>query len=132
MSRVTGGLQHACVATVEIVPSDIKDWSASTKLATIPNDAVVTRGWVHVLTAFDDSGALTGNFGHGSDPNYFNAVPIDLKTEAVTALDAAAVNGVQYPSTTEVECSFPAGNGEVGKAVLYIEYMRPGAAHGVG
>ena len=133
--RATGSLQFPCVASAEITPEKISDWTAAKKLLTIPNDALLLWGYVHVITAFDDSGALTMDVGHGGDPNFFTTVglPIDLKTAAVTALDAAAAEGVQYPSTTEVQANFPAGNGDsaVGKAVIYLAYVRPNSAHGV-
>jgi len=112
----------------------VNDWTAALKLLTIPNDALQLWGYIHVLEAFDDSSTLTIDVGHGGDPNFYTAIPVNLKATGVTALDAAAADGVQFPSTTEVQASFAAAgaDSQVGKAVVYIAYLRPGAAHGVG
>jgi len=134
MARATGSLQFPCVATAEITPEKVKDWAAVQKLLTIPNDALLLWGYIQVITAFDDSSTLTIDIGHGGDPNYFTAVPVNLKAAAVTALDAAAADGVQFPVTSEVQVSFAAAGADsaVGKAVIYIAYVRPNSAHGVG
>lgn len=133
--RKTGSLQFACVATAVITPATAKsDWAVVRKLLTIPDDAVVVRGYIQVITAFDDSSTLTIDLGHAVDPNLYTTAPIDLKTVAVTALAAAGVGGVQYGQPSEVQATFAAAgaDAEVGKAVVYLEYFRPDSAHGVG
>jgi hypothetical protein len=123
------------VATAVITPSSIKnDWDSVAKLLTIPDDALVIGGHLHVIEAFDDSGTLTVDLGHAVDPNLYTTAPVDLKTAAVTALAAAGVNGVQYGQPSEVQATFAAvgKDSQVGKAVAYIQYVRPDSAHGVG
>ena len=135
MSRVTGSLQFPCVATAEITPATAKgDWAAVRKLLTIPDDALLISGYLHVITAFDDSSTLTIDLGHAVDPNLFTTTPVDLKTAGVTALAAAGVGGVMYGQPSEVQATFAAagGDSEIGKAMVYIQYVRPGSAHGVG
>ena len=132
-ARVTGDLQFPCVATAVITPADVKDWAAVLKLLTIPDDALLLWGYIHVITAFDDSSTLTIDIGEDNDPDRFtNTAPVDLKTAAVTALDD--VGGVQFTQIGEVRATFAAAgaDAEVGKAAIYIAYVRPDSAHGVG
>jgi len=133
VDRVTGALQNLQVATAVITPGTAKgDWSVVRKLLTIPSDAMLVWGYLQVITAFDDSSTLTIDIGEDIDPDQFTASPIDLKTVANTALtDAAFVN---FGVNGEVTATFAAAGGDsaVGKAVIYIAYVRPDKADGVG
>ena len=131
--RITGALQNLCVATAVITPATAKgDWTAVRKILTIPDDAMLVWGQIHVITAFDDSSTLTIDIGEDIDPDQFTATPIDLKTAAITALTDCAF--VQYGVQGEVRVTFAAAgaDAEVGKAVIYIAYVRPDKADGVG
>ena len=133
--RKTGSLQIPCVATAVITPSSIKnDWATVAKLLTIPDDALLIGGHIHVITAFDDSSTLTVDLGHAGDPNLYTTAPVDLKTAAETALAAAGVDGVMYGQPSEVQATFAAAGADatIGKAVVYLQYLRPDSAHGVG
>jgi hypothetical protein len=133
MTRVTGALQNLCVATAVITPATAKgDWSVIRKVLTIPDDAMLIWGYLQVITAFDDSSTLTIDIGEDIDEDQFTASPIDLKTVANTALtDAAFVN---FGVDGEVRVTFAAagGDAEIGKAVIYMAYVRPDKADGVG
>lgn len=134
--RVTGSLQFPCVATAVITPATAKgDWSVVRKLLTIPEDALLLWGYVHVITAFDDSTSLTIDVGDDDDPDRFTeTAPVDLASTGVTACNSTNTNGVMYNDTAEVQATFVAGAGDasVGKAVVYLAYLRPDSAHGVG
>jgi len=137
VQRVTGSLQFANFATAEISPVRVKDWAAAFKLFTILDNAVLTgRGFVHVIEAFDPGTSLTADIGDGVDPDEFTFDGVvDLETPGITALSTGA--GVfpaqEYGVTGEVEATFVLTGAEptVGKAVVYMEYLRPDAADGV-
>jgi hypothetical protein len=131
-ARVTGAIQFPCVATAVLTPANAGTSGTGIKLLTIPEDAMLLYCYLHVITAFDDGTSLTVDIGENIDADQFTTAPIDLQTAAVTALTDAV--GVQFGVTGEVTMDIVAGAGdaEVGKAVVYIGYLRPDAAHGVG
>lgn len=140
--RATGNLQHSCVLTMPIdnkVIARAIENGGTVALGTIPKDALVLNNIVDVAIANDDTGAVTGQLGDGTDPDRYAAVAIDLKTVAVTrpgyviaTSDADGVDSV-YGETTEVTLTVAAANGDgaIGLATWYLEYLRPGASHGV-
>ncbi len=138
VQRVTGNLQHAWIASVIIEPHLVSDWAAVKKLLTIPMDAMLTgRGWINVITAFDPGSSLTIDIGNGTDPDEFTFdAAVDLTAVAITALTQAS--GVfaaqQYGVTGEVDATFVLSGDAptVGKAAIFMEYLRPDSAHGVG
>ena len=142
MQRVTGNLQQACVAVAEITPTkigtDAAAYAAVKKLLTVPMDGMLTgRGWLHVHEAFDPGTSLTADIGDGADPDEFTFdAPVDLATVGITALTTAtgAFAAQEYGVTTEVDATFVLGGAipTIGKAYVYIEYLRPLSASGVG
>ena len=100
-------------------------------LGTIPKDALIVGNVLDVAVAFDDTGAVTGQLGDGTTAARFAAAGVDLKTKAVTR----AATGVDslYAVTTEVTLTVASANGDgaLGRATWYIEYLRPDASHGV-
>jgi len=140
--RATGALQHACVLAVPIDNALILKAAANSNIVavgTIPKDALIIGNVLDVAVAFDDTGALTGELGDGTDPDRFAATPVDLKTVGVTqpgyviaTTDPDGYNTV-YGVTTEVSLTIAGVNsdGEIGRATWYITYLRPDAAHGV-
>jgi hypothetical protein len=110
-------------------------WTEVLKLFTIPDDALLLWGYLHVIEAFDDSTALTIDIGTPTDSDRFTtAAPVTLQSTGVTAFTSAEADGVQYDDADEVQCDFvaTAGDATAGKAVLYLAYVRPASAHGVG
>jgi hypothetical protein len=108
-------------------------------LGTIPKDALIIENVVDVAVAFDDTGAMTGQLGDGTDADRFAAAAVSLKSAAVTrpgdvagTSDADGVDSV-YGVTTEVTLTVAAANGDgaLGRATWYLHYLRPDAAHGV-
>ena len=142
MQRVTGNLQQACIAVAEITPTKIgtvvADYAEVKKLLTIPVDGMLTgRGWLHVHEAFDPGSSLTADIGDGADPDEFTFdAAIDLTTVAITALttSSGAFAAQEYGVTTEVDATFVLAGAipTIGKAYLYMEYLRPLSASGVG
>jgi hypothetical protein len=131
--RVTGALQNLCVASAVITPRTARgDWAVIRKILTIPDDAMLVWGKLHVITAFDDSSTLTIDIGEDVDEDQFTATPIDLKTEAITDLTDCAF--VMFGVQGEVRVTFAAAgaDAEIGKAVIYMAYVRPDKADGVG
>jgi hypothetical protein len=142
MQRVTGNLQQACVAVAEITPTKIgeivADYAEIKKLLTIPLDGMLTgRGWIQVFEAFDPGTSLTVDIGDGADPDEFTFdAAVDLTTKAITALTTAsgAFAAQEYGVVTEVDATFVLVGAvpSIGKAYLYMEYLRPLSASGVG
>lgn len=138
VQRVTGSLQHAWIATAVIEPHKVSDWAAAMKLLTIPQDAMLTgRGWLNVITAFDPGTSLTADLGYEDDPDEFSFDgAIDLTAVAITALTQAsgAFAAQQFGNTGEVAATWAlVGDAPtVGKAVIFMEYLRPDSASGVG
>ena len=139
--RVTGNLQQACIAVAEITPSKIgvlADYALVKKLLTIPVDGLMTgRGWIHVAEAFDPGSALTIDVGDGTDPDEFTFdAAVDLTTKAITALttSSGAFAAQEYGVTTEVSATFALTGAipSIGKAYIFMEYLRPLSASGVG
>ena len=139
--RVTGNLQQACIAVAEITPSKIgvlADYALVKKLLTVPVDGLMTgRGWIHVAEAFDPGSSLTIDVGDGTDPDEFTFdAAVDLTTKAITALttSSGAFAAQEYGVTTEVDATFVLAGAipTIGKAYLYMEYLRPLSASGVG
>jgi len=140
--RATGALTQECVLAIPIDNKLILKAAANSNIvavATIPKDALIIGNVLDVAIAFDDTGALTGELGDGTDPDRFAATPVSLKSVAVTApgrvigtSEADGVNTV-YGVTTEVSLTIAGVNsdGEIGRATWYLTYLRPDSAHGV-
>jgi hypothetical protein len=142
VQRVTGNLQQACIAVAEITPNSIgsvtADYALVDKLLTIPIDGMLTgRGWIHVAEAFDPGSTLTIDLGDGTDPDEFTYdAAVDLTTVAITALTTAsgAFAAQKYGVTGEVAATFVLAGAvpTIGKVYVFMEYLRPLSASGVG
>jgi hypothetical protein len=140
--RVTGNLQQACIATAEITPTKIgtvvADYALVKKLLTIPVDGMLTgRGWIHIAEAFDPGSSLTIDLGDGADPDEFTFdAAVDMTAVAITALTTAsgAFAAQTYGVVGEVAATFVLAGAipSIGKAYVFMEYLRPLSASGVG
>lgn len=102
--------------------------NATVVVGELPEHALVVRGGVKVITGFDDTTADDLDVGvSGSDDDLFHSA-MDLNSAATTAFDDLATANDYNSSARTVTCNFttaPTGDGTAGKAIVWLEFVRP-------
>lgn len=133
LRRATGALQHANVLTIpltnEVLAKCVRN-GGTLGVGTIPKDAVITRTVISITEASDDGTATTIQIGTPTDPDFLLAGTTDLATPGQD--DGAITAPTLYDDVDEVILTFAgAGDATTGKAVFFVEYLRPDGADGV-
>lgn len=104
--------------------------NATVTVGELPPHALITEGYVKVITGFDDTTADDLDVGvSGSDDDLFGSA-IDMNSAATTKLssdDLATANDYATTART-VTCNFttaPTGDGSAGEAIVVLTYIVP-------
>lgn len=111
--------------------SDFTTANARFEIGWLPPYAIVTGGGIWVATSFDDTNGDDLDVGVTGDDDDLFASGIDLNTaSSLGTLDDLADANRYSTSARQVTCNFTtaaSGNGTVGAAFVYIEFVIAGA-----
>lgn len=116
------GRQYTLVAgPVDVLFSDVVSGVAS-DIGNIPGKAIITGGFINVVTAFDSATTDVVDIGRTDDPNAYTATPVDLQTTGVTALDVTGeeITGKQDFGVTWTGVGTAPTQGEFYVVIEYI------------
>lgn len=104
--------------------------NATVTVGVLPPHALITEGYVKIITGFNDTTADDLDVGvSGSDDDLFGSA-IDMNSAATTKLssdDLATANDYATTART-VTCNFataPTGDGTTGEAIVVLTYVVP-------